>query len=318
MSSRCCLLALVLTMVQPGRFLAPVPLAAGTSAQQPPAPLAPADAATATYRGLVDLPGPVTLIDGRWVGAPSAGGASRPSLTLLRGAFASGDLDHDGVSEAAVVLGLGSGGSGDLIHLAILRRQGAAVVSVATALVGDRVAIRAMRIAGSRVELDVVQAGPGDALCCPGELASRAWDFADGRLVERKASVTGRLSLDTIEATDWTLVALAFDEPAPPEPPLTLRVERGRVSGSSGCNSYFAGIGSGPSPGDVTITAVAGTRMMCDPVRMDLEGRFLAQLGAVTRFGFVGGQLALTYARDGARGTMLFAPRLKVQGPGGP
>ena len=40
---------------------------------------------------------------------------------------------------------------------------------------------------------------------------------------------------------------------------------------------------------------------------MALEGRVLAQLAAVTRFGFVGGQLALSYERDGAYGVMLFA-----------
>ncbi len=309
MSSRCRLAGLVLTASVLGWHAGFQPRGATLRAQPPStAPLTPADATSATYRGVGDLAGPITLTNGTWTGTPFVpGGASRPSLTLLRQAFATGDLDGDGTAEAAVLVGLNSGGSGELIYLAILQRQGPGVVNVATGLVGDRVGVRAMRIAGRRIELDVVQAGPGDAQCCPGELASRAWELRHATLVELPASVTGRLSLETISGIAWTLVSLAFDEPAPPEPPVTLRIDGVRIAGSSGCNNYFATITPASSPGAVAISGIAGTRKMCEEPVMVLEQRVLAQFATVRRFSFVGGQLALSYERDGTYGVMLFS-----------
>ena len=46
--------------------------------------------------------------------------------------------------------------------------------------------------------------------------------------------------------------------------------------------------------------------MACAPPAMDLEGRFLRQLQAVTGYTFVAGQLALEYKVDASYGAMRF------------
>jgi hypothetical protein len=52
------------------------------------------------------------------------------------------------------------------------------------------------------------------------------------------SGLTGRLSLDTLAATEWVLRAWDFDEAAPDEPEVTLNYKDGRFAGSSGCNRY--------------------------------------------------------------------------------
>jgi hypothetical protein len=44
-----------------------------------------------------------------------------------------------------------------------------------------------------------------------------------------------------------------------------------------------------------------------------VESRFLQRLQGVKKFGFMAGQLALSYEKDGAYGTMLFIGRAAAQ-----
>lgn len=54
--------------------------------------------------------------------------------------------------------------------------------------------------------------------------------------------------------------------------------EDGRITGSGGCNRYFAGI---EQEGDrLSVGVVGSTRMLCPPAVMDQEGRFFQALEA--------------------------------------
>jgi hypothetical protein len=55
-----------------------------------------------------------------------------------------------------------------------------------TVLIGDRVKLREVRIVDDRVEVDVVQHGPGEAMCCPTQEATRVWRY-DGRQLREVA-----------------------------------------------------------------------------------------------------------------------------------
>ncbi len=46
--------------------------------------------------------------------------------------------------------------------------------------------------------------------------------------------------------------------------------------------------------------------MICPEAIMAIEQRFLHQLSGATTFSFMAGQLAVSFARDGKRGTMHF------------
>ena len=134
---------------------------------------------SSTVEGLFD--DPVTLRDGRWEGEPYvAGGASRPTAGLIDGLSVAGDLDGDGVGETVAFLWSATGGSGTRNHIALFARTGAGIDNRSTLLLGDRVKLREVRISEGQVEVDVVEHGPNDAMCCPTVEATRVWRY-DGR-----------------------------------------------------------------------------------------------------------------------------------------
>jgi len=271
-----------------------------------------AELGAATYIGLEEAEGPVTLVDGAWEGPPYApGGASRPRISLVRDFRVTGDLDGDGAEEALVLLSASSGGSGSFVYLAVTGRDGGEVRNRATQPLGDRVQVRAARVAAGRVAVDVVQAGPGDAACCPGELATRQFVLDAGwALRELPASALPlRLSLEALSGTTWILRQWGWNEAASSQPEVTLGFGEGRFRGSSGCNAYFANAADGAVPGDVSVGLPATTRRACPPPAMEVEARFLRQLASVDKYGFLAGRLALSFQEDGARGTMLFEGR---------
>jgi heat shock protein HslJ len=256
----------------------------------------------ATFEGLEDLDGRITLADGAWEDVPN-----RMMVTLPRDFHVVGDLDGSAPDEAVVVLAVSSGGSGTFGYLAVVARRNGQASNIATAPLGDRVDIRNMRIENRTIVVDVLQAGPGDAMCCPGELATRIWSLEGSTLTELPSSgPTERLSIAAIGGGTWVLRSWNFDETAPTAPAVTLQLSEDRLVGSSGCNTYNAAITPGETPSDLKIGPVASTRMMCPDAEMQVEDRFLSQLDKVTSFGFLLGELSLTYQTETGIGVMLF------------
>ncbi len=281
----------------------------GPGTQQPRAAPDLDSLGAATYRGLEEPAGEFTLRAGRWEGPPYvAGGAARPSVSLAGDFRLTGDLDGDGVEEAAVLLAQSSGGSGTRIYLAVVAHIESGLRNVATTLLGDRVQIRGGDIAAGRIGLAAVRAGPSDAACCPGELVR--WTFrlapdAEALVLEREED-QGRLTLQAIAGPAWQLHAWDRAERVAEPVRVTLSYADGQFLGVSACNRYAAGVVSGSAPGDVEVGPARGTRMACPEPAMSAESRFLEQLAATRKFGFLLGRLALTYEREGGMGMMLF------------
>ncbi len=276
----------------------------GTPEQSPPTLQ---ELKNATYMGF-DLH-PVTLVDGSWHGKPQVkGAASSPTVSLLGDFRLVGDLDGDGKNEAVVLLGESGSGSGSYVYLAVVGRRDGELRNIAIKRIGDRVQIRSGRIENGRVMLDVVQAGPSDPACCPGEVTTRGWVLRRGGELEELAlsEKPQRLSLETLTGTEWALRGWGADEGAPAEPEVTLRFEAGKFVGSAGCNRYVATATEGGMPGEVSVGPVASTKMACPEPAMAVESRFLDQLGRVKRFGFLAGQMALLYEKDGVSSVMVF------------
>ncbi|MGB3562312.1 MAG: META domain-containing protein [Thermoanaerobaculia bacterium] len=268
--------------------------------------------ANATYEGIYDQP--VTLADGGWEGEPfEPGAASRPTVGLVKHFWMSGDLDGDGVEEAVVLLWESSGGSGTENYVAAVGRRDGEIVNLGTALMGDRVQLKEARITDGKIELDVVQAGPEDAMCCPSQKATRVWALGSNGLDEVASEVTGTLSTEDLAGPEWVLTHFNWDDPAPAEPEVTLVYEEGRLAGASGCNRYTAGVEPGEMAGDMVVGPAAGTRMACPEEIMALEDHYLAQLGEVSGFGFLAGKLGLSWSTDDASGVMLFRPRERAE-----
>ena len=98
------------------------------------------------YIGIEGLKDPVKLVDGRWEGRPAKkGSAIRPVVSFAGDFRLTGDLDGDGADEAVVLLNYTPGGTGQLLHLALVTRKKDKIENVATVLIGDRVQIRDVR-----------------------------------------------------------------------------------------------------------------------------------------------------------------------------
>ena len=265
----------------------------------------------ATYEGFEEPDHSVTLVDGRWEGEPyQPGAASRPTVYLVDGLRLTGDVDGDGSDEAVVLLGQNSGGSGEFIYHAVVGHRNGAIESLGTTLIGDRIQIRGANIDGGRIALDVVRHGPDDPACCPGELATLEWEMTEQGLTATAAPAeTDRLSLDTIAEIEWTLREWKRDEPAPTRPEVVLKYTDGRFIGIGGCNTFFAATQPGKKPGHISVGPPGRTRKACSESAMKIEERFLKQLDAVRKFGFVTTRLALTYENDGTYERMLFDRR---------
>lgn len=126
--------------------------------------------------------GRAQLVDGVHV-APGPG-ASGDTAVRLGPAPAFGDLDGDGVADAAVTLQVSPGGSGDFTYVAtVLDRDGRAAPLPAV-VVGDRIGVDAVRIVDGRVVLDVRERAAGAAMSSPADVpARREYVVRDGALV---------------------------------------------------------------------------------------------------------------------------------------
>jgi heat shock protein HslJ len=172
------------------------------------------------------------------------------------------------------------------------------------------VQIRDSRIDEQMISIDVVQAGPDDAACCPTEKATRVWKVDGGGLVELAGQLTGEVSVSDLEGVEWVLRQFGSGDDAPNEPEITLVLDDGRVGGHSGCNRYMGHVNTKDGGGAMGFGPLAGTMMACPQDLMELERRYLKALAGVRRFSFLTGQLALTSVdEDGQVSTLIFEGR---------
>ena len=262
----------------------------------------------ATYTGIEDQA--VTLVNGRWEGEPYVeGGASRPSVGLLKDMYFTGDLDANGQDETVVILWENSGGTGSNTYIAAMKPENDGYRNISTVLLGDRVKLKSGKLDAGRITLEVLQAGDGDPMCCPTQLATRTWTLENAKLKEGEMEVTGKLSLDTLEGSDWLLTHINRQEPLPDDAEVTLSFSAGQISGKSACNRYSAGIEEGDNPGNFLIGPTMGTRMMCPDHLMAVESLYLKALSQLASFSFYSGSLALNgQNEDGKPFSLLFKP----------
>jgi len=267
--------------------------------------------ANATYVGVFDER--VALTDGRWEGPPFVeGGASRPSAGLVKDFALTGDVDGDGREDRVVLLWESSGGSGTRSFLAAMGRVDGGIVNLGTALIGDRIQVKTGFIGDGLITLDLIQAGPGEAACCPTEKALAGWRLIDGSLTQTESVITGTLSLEDLQGPEWQLAGIGRDDPVLEEPGAAIRFEGDKVTGNGGCNGFFGTVTS-DAPGQLEFSAMGTTMMACpDPV-MDLERRYLRALAGGSTYGFVAGRLVIGCETDDGLVELIFRPAESVK-----
>jgi heat shock protein HslJ len=259
-----------------------------------------------TYRGIANHS--VTLKDGLFEGAPFvSGGAARPRVELAAEPQVAGDLDGDGAEDRAVLLVETAGGAGENTYLALVSSRAGRVENVATRLIGDRVQIRSLMIRDGALVLELVTTGPGEPACCPTLKVRKTYRLQTHSLIEVTSEALGPIRVKDLEGMTWTLMRLARKEAVPEGIRITALFQDGRVSGSAGCNGYFAGI-SGDGPRDLSLGQAGATMMACPADVMKIEGRYLRALERVKAFSFLLGRLALLYQDGGITDALLFTP----------
>jgi heat shock protein HslJ len=149
------------------------------------------DLRNATYPSEWEDSGVVTLTDGRYEGEPYVeGGASRLVVTLIS-PLAFGDLDGDGVDDAAVILVANPGGSGTFYSLEAVRDESGEPAHLASHSLGDRAQIRSLAIEGGQIALEMVTHGPDDPMCCPTQIVRNTYALEGGELVEKGSEAIG-------------------------------------------------------------------------------------------------------------------------------
>ena len=187
------------------------------------------------------------------------------------------------------------------------RDESGAARNLATTQLGDRVQLRSARVNDGVLEVKTVEGGPGDGACCPGQKRLRTMALEDGKLVETVNEDHGRLGLEDLQGAVWRLVSWGADEPVADGVDIDIAFGDGLISGSSGCNSYRAGVASAELPGNFSLSSpLAGTRMACEPDAETVEARFLEALQKTTRFRFAGGRLMLDWSDEEQWGSLGF------------
>ncbi len=88
-------------------------------------------------------------------------------VQLIEDKTAFGDLNGDGVNDAAAILAVSFGGSGTFIWVVPVLNVNGTPVQVDRRLLGDRVGVNNVSIANRQITLDLLVHGPNDPLCCP-------------------------------------------------------------------------------------------------------------------------------------------------------
>jgi hypothetical protein len=134
-----------------------------------PPPVGPADVIrNATYL----VPGcdgglhSYTLTDGAYASGPDpmAIGYTYVSVGDM---FGFGDLNYDGVSDAAVLLGVNCGGTGVFTYIMAMVSTGGSLSTAASVFIDDRPMITSLNIVNGEIVADITVHGAMDAMCCP-------------------------------------------------------------------------------------------------------------------------------------------------------
>lgn len=138
---------------------------------------------------LGDQDTPIQFTDGEGQVAFGEGATEKVYAGIVNDTVAYGDLDGDGIADAAVVVFISGGGSGTFIHLVAMLDRSGAPEQAAWAFLGDRVPVRNLTITGGQIVARTVTHRPSDGLCCPTLEVTRTFGLEGDRLVPRQALV---------------------------------------------------------------------------------------------------------------------------------
>ena len=122
----------------------------------------------------------VQLVDGKWTENQADGSIQMVSLDTR---FATGDLNADGVDDAALLVAESMGGTGVFYSLTVLVNENGIFAQKASAFIDDRPIIHSIEIVNGEVVLNVNVHGLNDAMVDPTMNLTKTYRLIGNRLV---------------------------------------------------------------------------------------------------------------------------------------
>ncbi len=124
----------------------------------------------------------IQLANGKY--EPTTDRASADYVSINMGEqVAYGDLNDDGVEDAAIIIGENYGGTGTFVSVVALLNQNGQPIFAASSIVDDRPIINALSIENGEILLNATTHGPNDPGCCPAQPVSQTLRLWGGKLV---------------------------------------------------------------------------------------------------------------------------------------
>jgi heat shock protein HslJ len=268
-------------------------------------PLAPSSLANMEVKSELATDGVALLENGVYTETIAPDSASMIEVQLLPSPIAYGVLNEQ--DAAAVLIAENGGGSGVFINLAAIVDQDGTPVHVASAPLGDRVAVQSLAIADNQITVEMLTARPNDPLCCPSQPVTQVYELQDDTLV--LVSETSGLAESALAGTSWVWTMTQMNDGAVKSPVtegvFTLTFgDDGTASATTDCNT-FNGTYTEGADGVLVIDLPVATRMACPDGSQEQE--FITDVTSISRYLVTEeGVLALLLPVDS--GSMLFDP----------
>ena len=124
-----------------------------------------------------------------------------------------GDLNGDGVADAAIILVENDGGSGQFESVIAVYNSGGSAVQAGQAQLGDRVQVNSMDIASGVIHLNMLVQGPNDPMCCPTLAEKQSYWMIAGHLWLMRVTTTNsgaERSININSPANWADVSNPF------------------------------------------------------------------------------------------------------------
>ena len=147
----------------------------------------------------------IKLTDGHFQKGNDPAGTDYISVNMGQ-QVAFGDLNGDGVDDAAIIIGENYGGTGDFVSVVAMLNQDGKPVFGGLAGVDDRPMINSIDIQDGQILLDALIHGPNDPGCCAAQPAKDTFRLWGGKLIR-----SGRIT----QTPDKVQRMITIDSPAP-------------------------------------------------------------------------------------------------------
>jgi hypothetical protein len=145
--------------------------------------------ATLTYTGSDQVSRTIQLKDGKYETGPDSAQPGYVRINLGK-KIAFGDLNGDGLADAAMTVIENYGGTGEFVSVAAVLNQNGQPDVVATMLIEDRAMLNDLSIQAAEIFVDATVHGPNDPECCASQPSKRFYRLIDHALVLSRLSTT--------------------------------------------------------------------------------------------------------------------------------